>query len=95
MNYYVYILTNRPRGSLYVGVTNDLVRRVYEHKNGFVEGFTKTYNLKQVVFYECYEDVNFAIRREKNLKTWLRDWKIQLVEKSNPEWQDLWSEIVR
>ncbi|MFA4982482.1 MAG: GIY-YIG nuclease family protein [Candidatus Omnitrophota bacterium] len=92
-SYYVYILASKKNGTLYIGVTNDLVRRVYEHKQGLVEGFTKKYNVKQLVFFEETNDVESAITREKQMKKWNRQWKIELIEKSNPEWKDLYSEI--
>lgn len=88
-NYYVYILTNKKQGTLYIGVTNNLKRRVYEHKNDLVNGFAKKYNLKNLVYYEITSDVNSAIAREKKLKKWNREWKIDLIEKMNPEWKDL------
>jgi putative endonuclease len=94
-DYFVYILTNKPRGTLYVGVTNDLVRRVFEHREGVVPGFTKRYGLKQLVHFEKYDDPTTAIRREKNIKHWSRIWKLQLVETSNPQWNDLYKEITR
>lgn len=92
-SYYVYILASKRNGTLYIGVTNDLVRRVYEHKQGLVEGFTKKYNVKQLVFFEETNDVESAITREKQMKKWNRQWKIELIEKQNPEWKDLYSEI--
>jgi putative endonuclease len=93
--YYVYILTNKPRGTLYVGVTNDLVRRIYEHREGAVSGFTKTYGLKQLVHFEQYDAPAVAIQREKNIKHWPRAWKLDLVNSSNPKWRDLYSNITR
>jgi putative endonuclease len=86
--YYVYILTNRSR-TLYTGVTNNLVRRVYEHKQKLVRGFTEKYNIHQLVFYEETSDVNAAIAREKQIKGWTRAKKIALIESMNPEWRDL------
>jgi putative endonuclease len=94
-NYFVYMLTNKPRGTLYVGVTNDLVRRVYEHREGAVPGFTKRYTLKQLVHFECYDDPMTAIQREKNIKHWSRAWKLDLVASSNPQWRDLYNDITR
>ena len=94
MSYFVYIMYNNPRGSLYVGVTNDLIRRVYQHKEGIMEGFTKKYNLKKLVYYEVYEEILYAIQREKSLKLWSRSWKIELIESTNPEWKDLYADIV-
>ncbi len=87
--YYVYILTNKTNNVLYIGVTNDLVRRMYEHKNKLVEGFTKKYNLKKLVYFEATDDVKSAITREKQLKNWHRDWKINLINEQNPDWKDL------
>jgi putative endonuclease len=94
-DYYVYILTNKPRGTLYVGVTNDLVRRVYEHREGVVPGFTTRYELKQLVHFERYDTPTLAIQREKNIKHWSRAWKLQLVNSSNPQWRDLYNDITR
>ncbi|SDR04480.1 GIY-YIG nuclease family protein [Flagellimonas zhangzhouensis] len=87
--YYVYILTNIPNGTLYIGMTNDLERRILEHKTGSVEGFTKKYGLKTSIYFEVHQNVNEAILREKQLKKWKRQWKIELVEKENPKWKDL------
>jgi putative endonuclease len=87
--YYVYILTNKSNKVIYIGVTNDLERRMFEHKNKLVEGFTKRYNLMKLVYYEVTEDVQSAIRREKQLKNWHRDWKINLINQFNPGWNDL------
>ncbi len=92
--YYVYILASKRKGTLYIGVTNDLIRRVYEHKNGFVEGFTKRYNVHKLVYYEQTESIESAIQREKRLKVWHRDWKIKLIEEMNPDWKDLYEEII-
>jgi putative endonuclease len=92
--YYVYIMTNRAK-TLYTGVTNDLERRVYEHKHRLLDGFTKTYNLTRLVYYEATDDVRSAIGREKQIKGWLRAKKIALIESLNPSWRDLsdgWSE---
>jgi putative endonuclease len=93
--YFVYILSNRRDGTLYVGVTNDLVRRVYEHRDGLVPGFTRRYGVKQLVYFEIYDDPRSAIQREKNLKHWSRAWKIALIEKQNAEWRDLYDDITR
>jgi putative endonuclease len=90
---FVYILTNKPRGTLYVGVTNDLARRVHQHREGVLPGFTKRYGLKQLVHFERYDTPALAIQREKNIKHWSRAWKLQLVESSNPKWRDLYSDI--
>jgi putative endonuclease len=89
----VYILTNKPRGTLYIGVTSDLVKRVWQHKNQIVPGFTARYHLHKLVYFEALDDIYTALSREKQLKNWKREWKLQLVELSNPQWRDLWSEI--
>jgi putative endonuclease len=90
----VYILASRRNGTLYLGVTSDLPKRAWEHKNDLVEGFTKRYGIHQLVYYELHEDMVSAITREKQLKKWNRAWKLELVEEKNPEWKDLWEEIV-
>ena len=90
--YYVYIMSNKSK-TLYIGVTDNLTRRVYEHKNKLIEGFTKRYNLTKLVYYEVTNDINAAIRREKQLKNWHRQWKINLIESVNPEWRDLAEDI--
>jgi putative endonuclease len=92
---WVYILASAPNGVLYVGVTNDLVRRVYEHREGLVPGFTKKYGVKQLVYFERYEDVQTAIQREHNIKHWPRTWKVRLILKENPEWKDLYDTIAQ
>ncbi|MHB1687169.1 MAG: GIY-YIG nuclease family protein [Ignavibacteriaceae bacterium] len=92
--YYIYILASKKNGTLYIGVTNDLIRRVCEHKEGITEGFTKKYNIKLLVYFEVHSDINEAIKREKALKKWYRKWKIELIEKNNPEWKDLYEELV-
>jgi len=86
--YYIYIMTNNSK-TLYTGVTDDLVRRVYEHKNKLIEGFTQKYNIARLVYYEITSDVQAAIQREKQIKGWLRKKKIALIEAANPEWKDL------
>jgi putative endonuclease len=91
--YWIYILASRIGGTLYIGVTNDLVRRVYEHKVKFVKRFTGKYDVCRLVYYEQFEDVEAAIRREKRLKKWSRAWKIELIEKTNPNWVDLYPSI--
>ncbi|MGB5528925.1 MAG: GIY-YIG nuclease family protein [Ignavibacteriaceae bacterium] len=93
--YLLYIMASKKNGTLYIGVTNNLVRRVYEHKEGLIEGFTKKYNVKYLVYYEVYNDMYEAIKREKAMKKWLRKWKIELIEKTNPDWKDLYEEIVK
>jgi putative endonuclease len=92
--YYVYILASKKNGTLYLGVTNDLGRRIYEHKNNLVEGFSKKYEIHRLVYFEVCEDVRAAIQREKNMKKWKRQWKIELIEKNNPDWKDLYHQIV-
>jgi len=90
--YYVYILASKRNGTLYIGVTNNLERRLYEHKNNLVEGFTKKYSVHNLVYFEEVNDVNAALQREKQLKRWTRKWKIDLIEKENPDWCDLSSD---
>jgi len=91
--YYVYILANRIGGTLYIGVTNDLVRRVHEHRMKLAEGFTKKHRVARLVYFEVFDDVENAIVREKRLKKWNRAWKIQIIEENNPDWNDLYQEI--
>lgn len=91
--YYVYILTNNKNGTLYIGVTNNLKRRVFEHKEKNIKGFTEKYNLDKLVYYESFENINEAIFREKNIKKWNRDWKLRLIEENNINWKDLYNEI--
>lgn len=91
---YVYIITNRPRGVLYIGVTSDLVRRIYEHKQHVVEGFSKRYGLDRLVYFEPYEAIGTAIQREKAMKHWVRQWKVNAIEGMNPGWEDLYERIV-
>jgi putative endonuclease len=91
---FVYILASEKRGTLYLGVTSNLVKRIYEHKEGIVEGFTQEYGVKTLVYYEMHETMELAIAREKKLKKWKRDWKIALIEKLNPDWSDLYGEII-
>jgi putative endonuclease len=93
MTYYVYILASEKGGTLYIGVTNDLVRRVHEHRTGVVAGFTQKYGVHMLVYFEQTENVEAAIQREKRLKKWNRDWKIELIEKNNPNWDDLYASI--
>jgi putative endonuclease len=95
MQYYVYILASKKNGTLYIGVTNDLVKRVYEHKNDLVEGFTKKYGVHQLVYFEQTNDVTSAITREKQIKKWRRQWKLELIEEKNPEWKDLFADLVK
>jgi putative endonuclease len=93
--YWVYILASRIGGTLYIGVTNDLVRRVHEHRTGVVPGFTKRYRVHRLVYYEQFSDVEYAIQREKRLKKWNRTWKIRLIEELNPNWDDLFPAIAQ
>jgi putative endonuclease len=95
MAYYVYILASRKDGATYVGITSDLVRRVYVHRIKAVPGFTSRYNITQLVWFEVYEDPISAISREKELKKWKRDWKTQLIEAENPQWSDLYETICK
>ncbi len=92
--FFVYILAGKPNGTLYVGVTSDLVKRAWEHRQGFVEGFTKKYGVKRLVYYEVHDNAENAITREKRIKKWRRAWKIRLIEEFNPEWDDLYDVIV-
>ncbi|MFA6467213.1 MAG: GIY-YIG nuclease family protein [Patescibacteria group bacterium] len=92
--YYVYILASQRNGTLYIGITNDLVRRIYEHKNDLVDGFTKRYKVHRLVYYEIIEDVDSAIMREKQLKKWNRKWKLKLIEASNKDWKDFYYDII-
>jgi putative endonuclease len=92
-DYYVYILASKKDGVLYIGVTSDLIKRIFEHKQGFVSSFTKKYHVKDLVYYEITQDVYSAITREKQLKHWRRAWKIELIEKMNPEWKDLYLDL--
>lgn len=88
-------MTSKKNGTLYIGLTNNLLRRVYEHKNDLVECFTKEYGVHNLVYYEQINDVHSAIQREKRLKKWNRRWKIELIEKTNPDWKDLYDELTR
>jgi len=94
MQYYIYILASKKNGTLYIGVTSDLVRRIYEHKNDLVEGFTQKYAVHDLVYFEVTESVESAITREKQLKKWNRAWKVNLIEKSNPDWKDLYPDLL-
>ena len=91
---YVYILASRKNGTLYVGVTSDLIKRIYEHKQNIINGFTKKYSVHTLVYYEIHDDVREAITREKQIKKWNRSWKLRLIEEKNPEWRDLYNEMV-
>jgi putative endonuclease len=92
--YFVYIMTNKPNGVLYVGITNDLINPVYQHKNNLADGFTKKYHLHRLIYYENTNDVYEAIAREKRLKKWHRQWKIDLINQFNPSWADLYNNII-
>ena len=92
--YFVYLLASKPQGTLYVGVTNDLLRRVTEHKAGIVPGFTKKYGVRTLVWFETHGDINQAIAREKQIKRWRRDWKKNLIERDNPHWIDLYPSLL-
>jgi putative endonuclease len=91
--FHVYILANKRNGTLYIGVTNDLVRRVFEHKQNAVPGFTKRYGVHTLVYFEQFDDPESAIQREKTMKFWPRQWKLNRIEENNPEWRDLYEEI--
>lgn len=92
-DHYVYILASKRNGTLYIGVTKDLTRRVYEHKNNIIKGFTSKYDVHDLVYYECHDDYWEAANREKRLKNWKRQWKMDLIESANPKWQDLYQSI--
>jgi putative endonuclease len=91
--FYIYIMASKKNGTLYIGVTNDLRRRVWQHKNDMLEGFTKKYGVHYLVWYEATNDVQEAIQREKQMKKWNRQWKINLIESENPEWADLYERL--
>ena len=93
--YYVYILASKIGGTLYIGVTGNLIRRVYEHREKLVEGFTKQYDASRLVYFEAHSDVEAAITREKQMKKWNRAWKVRLIEESNPNWDDLYGQIAK
>ena len=90
----LYIITNKTRGTLYIGVTSDLVQRIWQHKNGLIEGFSKRYGLKMLVWFERHDSMESVIVRERNVKYWRRDGKIQIIEESNPTWRDLYPDIL-
>ena len=92
-NYYVYIMASKRNGTLYTGVTNNLPKRVCEHKNNIIEGFTKKYSVHLLVYYEQFNDIEYAITREKQIKKWKREWKLKLIEKSNPNWKDMYENL--
>ncbi len=87
---WVYTMTNRPNGTLYTGVTSDMLRRAFEHRNGLIKGFTKRYGLKRLVWFEFHDDIRSAIQRESSIKHWPRGWKVRLIVSMNPEWNDLY-----
>ena len=91
---YTYIITNKKYGTLYIGVTSNLVKRIYEHKQKIVSGFSKQYNLNKLIYFETHNSIEDAIKREKQLKNWQRQWKIDLIEKENPNWNDLYETIL-
>ena len=91
--FYVYLLASQKQGTLYLGVTNDLLCRVYQHKEKLLPGFTSRYDVRRLVWFEVYDDPTTAIEREKEIKKWRRAWKVDLIEKANPDWRDLYSEI--
>ncbi len=92
--YFVYIMASRRNGTLYVGFTSDLAQRVHAHKNDLVDGFTKNYGVHTLVYFESGEDRNGVLQREKQIKEWKRNWKLDLIEKSNPQWKDLYEDLV-
>ncbi len=94
MSAYVYILASKRNGTLYIGVTSDLIRRIYEHREGLVDGFSKRYGAKRLVYFETHDDIVRAIQREKTMKHWSRAWKLELIESRNPDWDDLYDMIV-
>ena len=92
--YYVYIICNKRNGTLYTGITSNLIKRIWQHKNGLVEGFSKRYSIKLLVYFEAHNDVEEAILREKRIKKWNRKWKLNLIEKNNPNWDDLYQSLI-
>lgn len=93
-SYYAYILASKWNGTLYIGITSNLLRRIWEHKNNLDESFTKKYDVHMLVYYEDTKDVSGALKREKQLKKWNRQWKLELIEKQNPDWKDLYNDLV-
>jgi putative endonuclease len=93
MAFFVYILANRRNGTLYIGMTDDLVKRIWQHRNNVIPGFTQRYDVKILVWYERHESRESAFARERKMKKWNRAWKLELIEKSNPDWRDLWDEL--
>lgn len=94
-NYYVYIIASERNGTLYVAITSNLIKRTWEHKNKIISGFTSKYNVCKLVYFEEFQDINLAIAREKLLKSWQRKWKIDLIERKNQDWKDLYDEIIK
>lgn len=92
--FYVYMLSNKRNGTLYIGMTSDLIKRIYEHKSNLVDGFTKKYGVHRLVWYEVHSTARTAIQREKQIKKWERDWKLRLIEENNPEWKDLYENLL-
>jgi putative endonuclease len=90
---WVYLMTNKRDGTLYLGVTSNLARRIWEHREGVIDGFTKTYDLKRLVWYERYDDIRLAIQRERTMKHWPRNWKLALITEMNPDWVDLYEQL--
>ena len=95
MAFYVYILASKRNGTLYVGMTDDLVKRIWQHRNNIISDFTQRYNVKSLVWYEPHESRESAFKRERQIKKWNRSWKLELIERSNPSWCDLWEEIAQ
>jgi putative endonuclease len=93
--YTVYILASKRNGTLYIGVTSNLVQRIWQHRNKLIDSFSKKYNVTQLVYFEQHQDIEQAIIREKQLKKWNRKWKLNLIEKDNPEWIDLWDQVIQ
>ena len=93
-SFYTYIMASKRNGTLYVGVTSDLVKRVYQHRNRLIEGFTKKYAVHTLVYFECLDSFEAAVRREKQVKAWKRQWKMRLIEENNPRWEDLYNKII-
>ncbi len=94
-SYFIYILASKRNGTLYVGVTNDIIKRVWQHKNDLADGFTKKYQVHKLVYFEQTTDIESAINREKQLKKWHRKWKLDLIEKQNPDWIDLYNDLIK
>jgi len=91
--YFVYILASKRNGTIYIGITNNLLKRVHQHRSNLVEGFTKTYKVHELVYYETHKNINDAITKEKRMKKWKRKWKLKLIEKFNPNWEDLFNTL--